>query len=41
MRRSAALLALLASGCSTMEPAYVRPDPAIPVSWPAGDPYLA
>jgi multidrug efflux system outer membrane protein len=24
-----------------MEPAYVRPDPAIPVSWPVGDPYLA
>ena len=23
-----------------MEPAYVRPDPAIPASWPAGDPYL-
>jgi multidrug efflux system outer membrane protein len=24
----------------TMEPAYVRPEPAVPVSWPAGDPYL-
>jgi multidrug efflux system outer membrane protein len=24
-----------------MEPAYVRPDPAIPASWPVGDPYLA
>jgi multidrug efflux system outer membrane protein len=23
-----------------MEPKYVRPDPAIPASWPAGDPYL-
>jgi multidrug efflux system outer membrane protein len=41
MRRSAALLALLAAGCTTMEPRYVRPDPAIPPSWPAGDPNLA
>ena len=41
MRRGAVLLALLATGCTTMEPAYVRPDPAIPASWPAGDPYLA
>ncbi|MFL6725369.1 MAG: efflux transporter outer membrane subunit [Sphingomicrobium sp.] len=24
----------------TMEPRYVRPDPAIPASWPIGDPYL-
>jgi multidrug efflux system outer membrane protein len=40
MRRGAALLALLAAGCTTMEPAYVRPDPAVPASWPAGDPYL-
>ena len=24
-----------------MEPAYVRPDPAIPASWPIGDPYLS
>jgi multidrug efflux system outer membrane protein len=24
-----------------MEPKYVRPDPAIPASWPVGDPYLA
>jgi multidrug efflux system outer membrane protein len=23
-----------------MEPKYVRPDPAIPTSWPVGDPYL-
>jgi multidrug efflux system outer membrane protein len=23
-----------------MEPHYTRPDPAIPASWPAGDPYL-
>ena len=40
MRRVAAGIALLASACS-MEPAYVRPDPAIPTSWPVGDPYLA
>jgi outer membrane protein, multidrug efflux system len=40
MRRSAALLALLAAGCMTMEPRYVRPDPAVPPSWPVGDPYL-
>jgi multidrug efflux system outer membrane protein len=40
MRRAACLLAMLASACS-MEPAYVRPDPAIPPSWPVGDPYLA
>ena len=40
MRKSAALLALLATGCMSMEPQYVRPDPAIPSSWPAGDAYL-
>jgi multidrug efflux system outer membrane protein len=40
MRRVACLLALLATACSTMEPKYVRPDPAIPASWPVGDPYL-
>jgi len=40
MRRAGALLALLASACS-MEPTYVRPNPAIPNSWPVGDPYLA
>lgn len=40
MRRAAALLALLATACSTMEPKYARPDPAIPRSWPVGDPYL-
>ena len=39
MRRFAAFLALLATGCS-MEPNYVRPDPAVPPSWPAGDAYL-
>ena len=41
MRRATALLALLATACTTMEPKYARPDPAIPASWPAGDPYLA
>ncbi|HWC56489.1 MAG TPA: efflux transporter outer membrane subunit [Sphingomicrobium sp.] len=41
MRRFAALLAILAAGCTTMEPKYVRPDPAVPASWPAGDPGLA
>jgi multidrug efflux system outer membrane protein len=40
MRRAIAVLALLATGCATMEPAYVRPDPAVPPSWPVGDPYL-
>ena len=40
MRKLAAILALLATGCTTLEPAYVRPDPAVPASWPAGDPYL-
>jgi len=41
MRRAAALIALLATACATMEPKYARPSPAIPASWPAGDPYLA
>ena len=40
MRKAAAILALLASGCATMEPRYIRPDPAIPASWPVGDAYL-
>ena len=41
MKRAAALLALLATGCATMEPKYLRPNPAVPASWPVGDPYLA
>ena len=41
MKRAAALMALLATSCTTMEPTYVRPDPAVPTSWPVGDPYLA
>ncbi len=40
MKRSAALLALLATACTTMEPKLGRPDPAIPASWPAGSPYV-
>ena len=40
MRKFAAVLALLASGCASLQPAYVRPDPAVPASWPTGDPYL-
>lgn len=41
MRRFAGLLALLASGCMSLEPHYVRPEPAVPASWPVGDAYLA
>ena len=41
MRRGICLLALAASACTTMEPRYTRPDPAIPASWPVGNPYLA
>ena len=37
MRRCAAFLGLLAAGCTSMEPAYVRPDAPVPASWPAGD----
>src|SRR5690348_5157917 len=35
------MLAIVAAGCTTMEPRYVRPDPSIPASWPIGDAYLA
>jgi multidrug efflux system outer membrane protein len=41
VKRAVGLLALLASGCATMEPKLGRPDPAIPASWPVGSPYLA
>jgi multidrug efflux system outer membrane protein len=41
MRRFAAFLALLASGCMSLEPNYVRPGPAVPASWPVGSAYLA
>ena len=40
MKRGVALLALLATGCASMEPAAVQPDPAIPASWPMNDPSL-
>ena len=40
MKRVAAILALMASACTSMQPAYVRPDSAIPASWPVGDAYL-
>lgn len=40
MKRGVLALALLASGCMSMEPKYVQPEPAIPASWPIGDPYL-
>lgn len=41
MKRVAVFLALMATACTSMDPKYVRPDPAIPPSWPVGDPYLA
>jgi multidrug efflux system outer membrane protein len=40
VNRAVTLLALLATGCTTMQPKYVQPDPSIPASWPVGDPYL-
>jgi len=40
MRAAVAFLALVATGCATMEPRYIRPDSAIPPSWPTGDAYL-
>ncbi|NUS99717.1 MAG: efflux transporter outer membrane subunit [Sphingomonas sp.] len=40
MRKAAVFLALAATGCASMQPAYVRPDSAIPASWPRGDAYL-
>jgi outer membrane protein TolC len=36
MKRAAALLALIATACTTMEPKLGQPDAAIPPSWPAG-----
>jgi multidrug efflux system outer membrane protein len=36
----AAFLALMATGCASMQPVYVRPDSAVPASWPVGDAYL-
>jgi multidrug efflux system outer membrane protein len=40
MKKLTALVSLLATSCTTLEPAYVQPNPAVPASWPAGDPYL-
>jgi len=40
VKRTAALLALMATACTTMEPKLGRPDPAIPASWPVGSPYV-
>ncbi|MFL6723934.1 MAG: efflux transporter outer membrane subunit [Sphingomicrobium sp.] len=40
MKKLAPIAALMLAGCMSMEPAYVRPGPAVPASWPAGDPYL-
>jgi multidrug efflux system outer membrane protein len=40
MKRAAALLALTGLSACSMDPHYVRPTPAVPPSWPAGDAYL-
>lgn len=40
MKRAVTLAAMFATACTTMEPKYSRPDPAIPSSWPISDPYL-
>jgi len=40
MRRAAPIIAIALAGCMSLEPRYVQPTPAIPASWPAGDPYL-
>ena len=40
MRPPVALIAVLLAGCASMDPHYVRPDSAVPSSWPAGAPYL-
>ncbi len=37
MKRLVALIALLSTACTTLEPKLARPDPAIPASWPVGD----
>ena len=37
MKRLVALVALLSTGCATLEPKLAQPEPAIPASWPAGD----
>ena len=40
MKRTITLIALLATSCTSLEPGYVRPTPAVPPSWPVGDAYL-
>jgi multidrug efflux system outer membrane protein len=40
MKRSISVVAMLLAGCTTMEPKYIRPEAAIPPSWPVGDAYL-
>jgi multidrug efflux system outer membrane protein len=40
VKKGAALLALLATGCMSMEPKLAKPNAAIPPSWPVGDAYL-
>lgn len=40
MKWGAPFIALALAGCISLDPHIVRPDPAIPASWPAGDPYL-
>ena len=41
MRRWIALVALVTTSCTSLEPAYVQPAVSVPASWPAGDSYLA
>jgi multidrug efflux system outer membrane protein len=38
-RQSSLLIALLLGACS-LEPRYMAPLPAVPASWPVGDPAL-
>lgn len=43
MKRIATLMtaaSVLLAGCTSLDPAYVRPTPPVPVSWPTGDPYV-
>ena len=40
MRKGPAFIALLAAGCASMQPAYVRPGSTVPATWPTGDAYL-
>src|SRR5919202_3400491 len=43
MNKLASLLtagAVLLSGCTSLDPTYVRPAAPVPLSWPTGDPYV-